>query len=275
MVQTLEESGTSHSYLQPSGVLLNDGCTLPSWCWPPWRAGRHGGESKGSKQSMLVPFHVKQKGLNTSRGWMPVEHSGKGNLICQLEKKPWGHLSASAWFRLCFCYFSCFCMETKTQRTNELLCGSRTPLWLSILQLHRPRDTLSTPDWWPKNFMLHLPFARISFQNLHLNRNTKVPTCLSVTLTVLSGGGISSQKHFSLNEADSWHMKHSPVRGRILLAHSTPSDVRTSIRLHKLFFLFVKSERVTAAPPGISGFYHQISVSDYSIGQMMPKQMCP
>lgn len=175
---------------------------------------------------MLVPFHVKQKGVNTSRGWMPVEPSSKGNLICQLEKKPWGHLSASAWFHLCFCYFSCFCMETKTQRTSELLCGSRTPLWLSILQLHRPRDTLSTPDWWPKNLMLHLPVARL----LSLS-----PYFQKVAFPV---------RNTSLNEADSWHMKHSPVRGRILLAHSTPSDVRTSIRLHKLFFLFVKSDRL-------------------------------
>lgn len=205
-------------------------------------------------QSMLIPFHVKQKGLNTSCDWTPVEHSSKGNLICQLEKKPWGHLSASAWFHLCLCYFSRFCTETKTQRTSKLLCQSR----------NTSCDSASFSSAGPKIHSAHLtdgprascfiylspwfPFKTCIWTETNKQTNKKLPTCLSVTLTVLSEGGISRRKHFLLNEADSWHMIHSPVRGRILSTHLTPSDVRISIRLHKLFFLFVKFDRLQVLP---------------------------
>lgn len=167
-------------FFQTSGALWNDSSTLLSKCWPPWRVGTHGGELKGSKQSMLVPFHVKQKGLNMSRDWkrcqwnIPAKETWSVSLKRSLEVT-W--VSASAWFHPCSCYFRWFCTKTKTktQRTGKLPCQSRTPLWLCILQLQGPPDTLSTLDWWPMCLMLHLPDTRISFQNLHLNRNEKNP----------------------------------------------------------------------------------------------------
>lgn len=73
-------------------VALNDGGTFLSRFWPPWSVGTHRSGLKGSKQSTLVPFHVKaiKHELRVKAG--PVEHSSKGNLIGRLETKLWGHL---------------------------------------------------------------------------------------------------------------------------------------------------------------------------------------
>lgn len=62
-MQTNQESCNSSS-----GALLDNSSMLLQGVGHPGEL-EHRGKPKESKQSTLVPFHVKQKGLNTSRGW--------------------------------------------------------------------------------------------------------------------------------------------------------------------------------------------------------------
>lgn len=146
-------------------VALNGGDTLLSMCWLPWTVRTHRGALKGSKQLMLVPFHVNAIKHERWTRAVPVEHSREGNLIRQLEKKLWGHLSASAWFHLYSCYFSWFC--TKAARTPEVVSIKNT----SVTQFTSPAPGHTQHTWlmapgphascaWHQGFLSKLSFEQ-------------------------------------------------------------------------------------------------------------------
>lgn len=101
------------------------------------------GTRRRVKQLMRAPSHVKAIKREPWMSAVPVEHSSKGNLIRQLEKKLWGHKASLPG--------STFTHVTSTrsalrqiQREHLKGCQSRTPLLLSLL--HRPWDTVHLTD---------------------------------------------------------------------------------------------------------------------------------
>lgn len=162
MVQTQQECGTSNVFSEINcGPFQPLGGMSLSRFRPPWSVGTHRSGLKGSKQSTLVPFHVKAIQHELRVKAVPVEYSSKGNLIGRLETKLWGHL--------CLVPPLLVLLQPVLQRQRhreQVNCCVNQELLCDSVYFSGPRTHL-TDGSFASHF---IPDAKFSFQNLHFNR---------------------------------------------------------------------------------------------------------
>lgn len=177
---------------------------------------------------------------------VPVEHSTKRNLICHLETKPWGHLSASAWLHLCSCYFSRLRTEAKTENKRTAVSVKNTSVTQYPSAPLAPRYTQHT---W---LMAHVPHASFTWhQDFRLKPafEQKWKNCPHACQSL---SPYFQKVPFAIGNPVFWMKLTDDIWYTELLGNSF--EARTSIRLHKLFLLYVKSDRLQLLLPDTPGF---------------------
>lgn len=247
MVQTPQESGTSSS----SGIkgLSFSLCTLkwqqhaPLWelatlegCYT--HTHTHTGEINGSKQSTVLPFHVQQKGLNTSCEckWSQWNIPAKETWSASLERS-----FEVTWVPLHGCTFACVTSAASYWDKDAENKGTTVSMRkISVTQYSSaplaPRDTQHT---W---LTAQVPQASFTWHQDFLSKAAFQPKKKKDSPHACQSVSSSFQKvAFTVTNTDSWYMIYSTVNVRILLTHLTSSEARTSIRWHKQFLLYVRS----------------------------------
>lgn len=206
MVQTQQECGTSNVFSEINcGPFQPLGGMSLSRFRPPWSVGTHRSGLKGSKQSTLVPFHVKAIQHELRVKAVPVEYSSKGNLIGRLETKLWGHL--------CLVPPLLVLLQPVLQRQRhreQVNCCVNQELLCDSVYFSGPRTHL-TDGSFASHF---IPDAKFSFQNLHFNRKKKKSLSQSIQRVAFKVGNT-----FCWMTAEIWHTQM--FRRTILLTHLT------------------------------------------------------